>query len=129
MGEPVKIDTLARNLIRLSGLKPDVDIKIVYSGLRPGEKLYEEKLMAEEGLTKTDNDLIHIGQPIAFDNDEFLSRLEGLMEAAYANREETIRDTVRAMVSTYHPDGAQTVVKDGKYQTLVKEISSWKEDK
>ena len=129
MGSPVKIDTLARNMIRLSGLKPDVDIKIVYSGLRPGEKLYEEKLMAEEGLTKTDNKLIHIGQPIAFDNDEFLHRLEGLMEAAYANREETIRDTVRAMVSTYHPDGAQTVVKDGKYKELMKEdyeqLSLW----
>ncbi len=121
MGSPVKIDTLARNLIRLSGLKPDVDIKIEYTGLRPGEKLYEEKLMAEEGLTKTDNDLIHIGQPIAFDNDDFLRKLEGLMEAAYANKEETIRDRVQAMVNTYHPDGAQTVVKDGKYQELMKE--------
>jgi len=83
MGSPVKIDTLARNMIRLSGLKPDVDIKIEYTGLRPGEKLYEEKLMAEEGLTKTDNKLIHIGRPIAFDNDEFLKNLEGLMEDAY----------------------------------------------
>ena len=69
MGSPVKIDTLARNLIKLSGFKPDVDIKIVYSGLRPGEKLYEEKLMAEEGLRKTDNNLIHIGCPIPFDTD------------------------------------------------------------
>ena len=67
MGSPVKIDTLARNMIRLSGYKPDVDIKIVYTGLRPGEKLYEEKLMAEEGLTKTDNELIHVGKPIPFD--------------------------------------------------------------
>ena len=71
MGSPVKIDTLARNLIKLSGLKPDVDIKIEYTGLRPGEKLYEEKLMAEEGLKKTENDLIHIGCPIPFDIDEF----------------------------------------------------------
>ena len=119
MGSPVKIDTLARNMIRLSGLKPDVDIKIVYSGLRPGEKLYEEKLMAEEGLTKTDNKLIHIGQPIAFDNDEFLRELETLMEAAYANREETIRDSVQKIVSTYHPANPEvTVVKDGKYQAL-----------
>ena len=60
-----------------------MDIKIEYTGLRTGEKLYEEKLMAEEGLTKTDNKLIHIGQPIAFDNDEFLKDLSGLMEAAY----------------------------------------------
>ena len=67
MGEPVKIDTLARNLIKLSGFRPDVDIKIEYTGLRPGEKLYEEKLMAEEGLKKTKNDLIHIGCQIPFD--------------------------------------------------------------
>ena len=105
MGSPVKIDTLARNLIRLSGFRPDVDIKIEYTGLRPGEKLYEEKLMAEEGLRKTDNKLIHIGSPIPFDTDQFLSQLEPLMEAAYANRED-IRDTVADMVSTYHPAGA-----------------------
>ena len=66
MGDPVKIDTLARNLIKMSGFRPDVDIKIEYSGLRPGEKLYEEKLMAEEGLDKTPNKLIHIGHPIPF---------------------------------------------------------------
>ena len=128
MGSPVKIDTLARNLIRLSGLKPDVDIRIEYTGLRPGEKLYEEKLMAEEGLTKTDNDLIHIGRPIAFDNDEFLRNLSDLMEAAYANEEETIRARVQTMVNTYHPDGAQTVVKDGKYQELTEQISFWEDD-
>ena len=75
MGSPVKIDTLARNLIRLSGLKPDEDIKIEYTGLRPGEKLYEEKLMAEEGLRTTDNQLIHIGCPIPFDADLFLEQL------------------------------------------------------
>ena len=102
MGEPVKIVTLARNLIRLSGYKPDVDIKIAYTGLRPGEKLYEEKLMAEEGLKKTDNDLIHIGCPIPFDIDEFLGQLGNLMEAAYKNRED-IRDRVQEIVSTYHP--------------------------
>ena len=73
MGAPVKIDTLARNLIKMSGLTPDVDIKVEYTGLRPGEKLYEEKLMAEEGLTKTDNDLIHIGKPIPFDTDEIFT--------------------------------------------------------
>ena len=103
MGSPVKIDTLARNLIRLSGYKPDVDIKIVYTGLRPGEKLYEEKLMAEEGLTKTENDLIHIGKPIPFDTDEFLSELRNLMFVAYTNSKD-IQEQVRKMVSTYHPE-------------------------
>ena len=102
MGSPVKIDTLARNLIRLSGLKPDVDIKIEYTGLRPGEKLYEEKLMAEEGLQKTDNDLIHIGKPIPFDTDVFLDQLGLLMEKAYANKPD-IRSFVEEIVTTYHP--------------------------
>ncbi len=102
MGEPVKIDTLARNLIRLSGFKPDVDIKIEYSGLRPGEKLFEEKLMAEEGLKKTENDLIHIGCPIPFDVEVFLGQLEGLMVAAYKNKED-IRERLQEVVSTYRP--------------------------
>ena len=121
MGSPVKIDTLARNLIRLSGYKPDVDIKIVYTGLRPGEKLYEEKLMAEEGLTKTDNELIHIGKPIAFGTDEFLSQLEKLMYVAYSNKED-IRAQVEKMVSTYHPmDIRQKVEKDETYRVLAHE--------
>ena len=102
MGEPVKIVDLARNLIRLSGYEPDVDIKIEYTGLRPGEKLYEEKLMSEEGLTKTPNDLIHIGKPIEFDEDEFLSKMEDLMLVSYENSE-AIRLMVREMVNTYHP--------------------------
>ncbi len=102
MGEPVKIDTLARNLIKLSGHRPDVDIRIEYSGLRPGEKLYEEKLMAEEGLLKTQNDLIHIGCPIPFDVDRFLGQLEEMMDAAYSNKE-NIRELVQSVVTTYHP--------------------------
>lgn len=102
MGEPVKIDTLAKNLIRLSGYKPDVDIQIRYTGLRPGEKLYEEKLMAEEGLTKTDNDLIHIGKPIPFDIERFLGQLEELMEVAYKNKK-NISELLQEVVSTYHP--------------------------
>ena len=102
MGSPVKIDTLARNLIRLSGYKPDVEIKIIYTGLRPGEKLYEEKLMAEEGLMKTENELIHIGKPIPFDTDEFLEQLNELMLTAYTNNKD-IRSQVEKMVSTYHP--------------------------
>ena len=104
MGSPVKIDTLARNLIKLSGLRPGIDIKIQYTGLRPGEKLFEEKLMAEEGLKKTDNELIHIGCPIPFDTEEFLSQLEMLLKACYENSKE-IREIVAQMVSTYHPAG------------------------
>ena len=103
MGSPVKIVDLARNLIRLSGYKPDEDIKIEYTGLRPGEKLYEEKLMAEEGLQKTDNDLIHVGKPLAFDEEELLLKLEQLMDAAYSNKEDKIREMVEQIVETYHP--------------------------
>lgn len=102
MGDPVKIDDLARNLIKLSGHTPDGDIKIVYSGLRPGEKLFEEKLMAEEGMQKTENDLIHIGSPIPFDEYAFLESLEPLMDAAYKNKE-NIKCMLGDMVNTYHP--------------------------
>ena len=102
MGSPVKIDTLARNLIRLSGFKPDIDIKVQYSGLRPGEKLYEEKLMAEEGLQNTANERIHIGKPLSFDIDAFLGKVDELMEAAYKNKED-IREMVKDIVGTYKP--------------------------
>lgn len=105
MGEPVKIDSLARNLIKLSGFEPDVDIKISYSGLRPGEKLYEEKLMAEEGLKKTDNDLIHIGQPISFDTEKFLGQLETLAAESYENSDHIV-ELVESIVTTFHPVGA-----------------------
>ena len=104
MGSPVKIDTLARNLIKLSGFRPDIDIKIEYTGLRPGEKLYEEKLMAEEGLKNTPNRLIHIGCPIPFDMDKFMVQLRELMVASYENRED-IRELVSEIVPTYHPAG------------------------
>lgn len=106
MGDPVKIDTLARNLIKLSGYKPDEDIKIVYTGLRPGEKLYEEKLMAEEGMKKTENDLIHIGKPIPFDTEKFLKDLEKLARAAYDNDEGIVK-MVEGMVSTFKPVGSK----------------------
>ena len=122
MGSPVKIDTLARNLIKQAGLKPDVDIRIEYTGLRPGEKLYEEKLMAEEGLKKTDNDLIHIGAPIPFDHDLFLKNLETLMNAAYAN-DNNIRELIMGMVPTYHPAGNCETV------TVVGEPEKTPEDK
>ena len=125
MGSPVKIDTLARNLIKLSGFKPDVDIKIEYTGLRPGEKLYEEKLMAEEGLQKTQNDMIHIGNPIAFDEAQFLSKLQNLMQAAYANKEDQIRDLVADAVPTYHPEGEHPVGrKDETYKALAGEAGA-----
>ena len=102
MGSPVKIDTLARNLIRLSGFKPDIDIKVQYSGLRPGEKLYEEKLMAEEGLQNTANERIHIGKPLSFYIDAFLGKVDDLMEAAYKNKDD-IREMVKDIVGTYKP--------------------------
>ena len=102
MGSPVKVDTLARSLIKQSGLRPDIDIKIEYTGLRPGEKLYEEKLMAEEGLLKTANELIHIGRPIPIDVDLLFAKLGKLMNAAYANKPE-IRDIIAEMAPTYKP--------------------------
>ena len=101
MGSPVKIDTLARNLICLSGLKPDIDIPIIYTGLRPGEKLYEEKLMSEEGLRKTPNNLIHIGNPLPLDVDTFLPQLQKLMQLAYDGQEEDVIQLVEKMVPTY----------------------------
>lgn len=117
MGEPVKIDTLARNLIKLSGYEPDTDIKIRYSGLRPGEKLFEEKLMAEEGMKRTKNDLIHIGQPIPFDTTEFLHQLEELAEASYENSDNIV-EMVEKIVTTFHPVGAHPTgmenIREGK---------------
>ena len=98
MGEPVKIDDMARNLIRLSGYTPDVDIKIVYTGLRPGEKLYEEMLMDEEGMKETENKLIHIGRPIEMDDHWFLEKLRELDEAS---REES--DRIKVLVSQVVP--------------------------
>ena len=115
MGSPVKIDTLARNLIKLSGHEPDVDIPIVYTGLRSGEKLYEEKLMKEEGLKKTKNELIFIGQPIPFDMDNFFKDLENLSQASYQNSE-SIVSMVEKVVSTFHPVGAHPTGKEEIYQ-------------
>ena len=94
---------LARNLIRLSGFTPDVDIKIVYTGLRPGEKLYEEMLMNEEGLQETANKLIHIGKPIEMDDDWFLEKLHQL-DLASRQESDHIREVVAEVVPTYHYD-------------------------
>ena len=115
MGSPVKIDTLARNLIKLSGFKPDVDIEIKYTGLRPGEKLYEEKLMAEEGMKTTANEKIFIGCPIEFNEDIFFDNLNPLMLAAYSNKD-NIRELIMKMVSTYHPENVGS--KDKQYEAL-----------
>ena len=110
MGTPVKIDTLARNLISLSGLRPDVDIPIVYTGLRPGEKLYEEKLMAEEGMRKTPNQMIHIGKALDIDVAAFLPKLKELMDLAYEGREDAVRDLIAEVVPTFRkPDASQEI--------------------
>ena len=106
MGEPVKILDLARNLILLSGHKPDEDIQIVFTGLRPGEKLYEEMLMEEEGLQATENKLIHIGKPIEMDEELFMEQLKELREYVVTEPDD-IRECVKKIVPTYHPeDGA-----------------------
>ncbi|MBR3811327.1 MAG: polysaccharide biosynthesis protein [Agathobacter sp.] len=100
MGEPVRIDDMARNMIRLTGLTPDVDIKIVYTGLRPGEKLYEELLMEEEGLQNTQNSLIYIGKPIDMDDELFQKQIKELEEAS-KEESECIKELVAQIVPTY----------------------------
>ncbi len=103
MGEPVRILELARNLILLSGHRPDDDIPIIFTGLRPGEKLYEEMLMREEGMQETENRLIHIGHPIEMDEEKFLEQLDEL--SGYVVTEpDDIRDWVKKIVPTYHPE-------------------------
>lgn len=101
MGDPVKIDDMARNLIRLSGYTPDVDIMIEYTGLRPGEKLYEELLMNEEGLQNTQNELIYIGKPIEMDDEWFKEKLKELDEAS-RHEDEHMKEIVAEIVPTYH---------------------------
>ena len=102
MGEPVKILDLAKNLILLSGHKPEEDIQIVFTGLRPGEKLYEEMLMAEEGMQDTANRRIHIGKPIEFDEEKFLAQLQELSEYVVTEPDD-IRAWISRIAPTYHP--------------------------
>ena len=102
MGEPVKIDDMARNLIKLSGLKPDIDIKIEYTGLRPGEKLYEELLMDEEGMEKTENKLFFIGHPIQMNDEQFEKDL-ALLDQESKKDVNNIKEIVQSIVPTYHP--------------------------
>lgn len=108
MGEPVRIDDLARNMIRLSGFEPDVDIPIVYTGLRPGEKLYEELLLSGEGMQKTKNDLIYIGHEIAFDPAAFEENLM-LLRAIPETDEPALRAKLRELVPTFHAPDGQTL--------------------
>lgn len=114
MGEPVKILDMAKNLIKLSGLEPDVDIPIVFTGLRPGEKLYEEMLMKEEGMKTTPNKLIHIGKPIEIDTEVFKENLKTLYEAAY-DEDSDIRSVVQRIVTTYHYETPRSIKEEMKY--------------
>ena len=109
MGKPVKILDMARNLIKLSGFEPDVDIKIEFTGLRPGEKLYEEMLMKEEGMQTTPNKLIHIGKPIDFHSEVFLDELKNLYKIAYDEHSD-IRSAVKHLVPTYRYKTQRTSV-------------------
>ena len=128
MGDPVRIDDLARNMIRLSGLEPDVDIPIVYTGLRPGEKLYEELLLSGEGMDKTKNDLIYIGHEIPFDFDVFeeqLDQFRRLKEAHGTN--EILRQIIREVVPTYHEPQEDITAKEAanaREAALVREMAS-----
>ena len=121
MGEPVKIDTLARNLIKLSGLKPDIDIEIKYTGLRPGEKLYEEKLMDEEGLNKTENHLIHIAQPLKFENKRLIDDMEEMSIYASKNEVDKAIEVLTRIVPTYHTPESDLNDNKEKFAELYKE--------
>ena len=103
MGKPVKILTLAENLIRLSGFTPYKDIQIKFTGLRPGEKLYEELLMSEEGLTATENNLIHIGKPIDIDEELLIDTLNEMHSVMY-DESADVRGLVKRIVTTYKPE-------------------------
>ena len=111
MGSPVKIYDLAKKIIRFKGYEPNVDIPIKVTGLRPGEKLYEELLMDEEGLKETPNKLIHIGRPIEMDDKKFLQNLDKLIEAAYKNKDD-IKEKVAKIVDTYTVDKGE--IENGK---------------
>ena len=118
MGEPVKIYDLAYNLIKLSGYEPNVDIEIKCTGLRPGEKLFEERLMAEEGLQKTPNGLINIAKPIPLDEEEFWRTLDKLYDAAYSETTE-MKKWVQSLVSTYTIDLGNCIPSQEKDNAIV----------
>ena len=112
MGEPVRILDLAKNLIRLSGYKVDEDIKIEFTGLRPGEKLYEELLMSEEGLMDTENKLIHVGRPIEFDEPQFYVQLNHLKQAVESECDD-VRPLIQEIVPTYSPQSSDAPQETG----------------
>ena len=120
MGEPVKIYDLAYNLIKLSGLEPNVDIDIVCTGLRPGEKLYEERLMKEEGLMSTPNGLINIARPIPLDESKFFATLDTLCKQAFAETDD-MKQSVKMLVPTYTIDNHDAVADFFKGQTAINE--------
>lgn len=111
-GSLLRLWTLRSNLIRLSGYKPDEDIEIKITGLRPGEKLYEEMLMSEEGLTDTANSLIHVGKPLVFDEEAFLKKLEVLYDLAYSESDD-IKSIVEEIVPTYR-EKSEDKIRDKK---------------
>ena len=130
MGKPVRIVALAENLIRMYGKKPYEDVKIVFTGLRPGEKIKEELLMDEEGLKKTSNKLIFIGSQIDIDPDSFISNLEKLKEAAQKNNEAVAIQALHEMVPTFTtPEefNSKTVIKKTDYKDYDTDVSSHKD--
>jgi FlaA1/EpsC-like NDP-sugar epimerase len=109
MGEPVRIYDLAYNLIKLSGYEPNVDIEIKCTGLRPGEKLFEERLMEEEGMQETANELISIGKPLEIDEENLFQKLDELYEAAYSETDR-MKQLVQELVPTYSIDNCRIAV-------------------
>ena len=127
MGKPVKIDDMARNLIRLTGHEPDVDIKVTYTGLRPGEKLYEERLMDEEGLRKTANKSISVAEPIKMDDEVFRDQLEELDKVAH-DESSDIRQAIAAMVPTFHPERGGAEANDAATDAHAARLMAEKQD-
>ena len=119
MGEPVKIVTLAENMIKMMGYTPYEDIQIKFTGLRPGEKLYEELLMKEEGLRKTDNNKIFIGRQVHIDADKFIAELEKMRGICASNDKKAVVEQLKVLVPTFHHDTVyfeQMMKRDAQYQ-------------
>ena len=124
MGEPVKIVTLAENMIKMMGYTPYEDIQIKFTGLRPGEKLYEELLMKEEGLKKTDNNKIFIGKQMTIDADKFVADIEEMREICQTNDKEKVIEKLKVLVPTFHHDTAYLELMRQKELQYQREYSS-----